>query len=357
MALDLNHDLNSPLLLRVSDVQGTYTIPYIQTAREVALRVAFADSGCRRARVLLEGSTEGRVSVRLVSRDRPIARFAPLAPGHYTVRVEYRDAGEGGVAAKAWEGLGIGCILAALGDSLTEGYHGRAFRCDNLHLTSAVFPEESVSRDGRNFPQFGPTAAVHTPAVNCFESWMTRLNNSLTETWKQPVFIANEGWGNCTTSRYLAMIRGNEGGWRDRMHLLRPNVWLIHLGVNDERRQVSPAEFTANLHGIVDALIVDFGAVPERIFLARPSYDYICGAAEVLRQYILGIDAVIGDVGLGKGPDFFAAFARDRARWYGDDPVHPGVEGMDRMADLWAGALPDRLHSVRSAPARGAAAG
>jgi lysophospholipase L1-like esterase len=46
---------------------------------------------------------------------------------------------------------------------------------------------------------------------------------------------------------------------------------------------------------------------------------------------------------LSRGPDFYAAFARDKPRWYGQDPVHPNVEGMLRMAALWHDALTQRL--------------
>ena len=39
------------------------------------------------------------------------------------------------------------------------------------------------------------------------------------------------------------------------------------------------------------------------------------------------------------GADFFAAYSKDKARWYGDDPVHPNLAGMDYMAQLWHDAL------------------
>ena len=134
-------------------------------------------------------------------------------------------------------------------------------------------------------------------------------------------------------------MRTNQGGWRDRMRLLRPNVWLIHLGVNDDRQQAEPRTVGANLRGMVDILCSEFGATPDSIYIARPSYDYAPGAAELLRQYCRQIDALVADLGLRPGPDFFAAFSRDRERWYGSDPVHPGPEGMDWMADLWLDAL------------------
>ena len=86
----------------------------------------------------------------------------------------------------------------------------------SLDLTASDFPDEAVSADGRNFPRFAPTTAVHKPEVNCFQSWMTRLNDRLAKAWEQPVFIANEGWGGHDSAQYLAVMRGNRGGWRDR---------------------------------------------------------------------------------------------------------------------------------------------
>ncbi len=110
--------------------------------------------------------------------------------------------------------FGVGTVIAALGDSITEGYLGRGYLMPDLKLSADRFPAESVSRDGRNFPQYGPTTERYLPSVNCFESWMTSLNNRLTDTWRQPVFIANEGWGGITTAGYLAMMR-SDAGWRD----------------------------------------------------------------------------------------------------------------------------------------------
>ncbi|MEI6423550.1 MAG: SGNH/GDSL hydrolase family protein, partial [Lentisphaerota bacterium] len=176
-----------------------------------------------------------------------------------------------------------------------------------------------------------------------FQSWMTALNDKLSEEWKMPVFIANEGWGGYTAGAYLAAMRGNGGGWKDRMRLLRPNVWLIHLGVNDERQKVSAAEFAKNMRGIVGMLIDEYDAAPSQIYLAYPSYDYAVGAEAILRSYITEIDKIISDLNLRKGADFFEAFSKDKEKWYGDDPVHPGIEGMNLMAELWAGMLAPNL--------------
>jgi lysophospholipase L1-like esterase len=123
------------------------------------------------------------------------------------------------------------------------------------------------------------------------------------------------------------------------MKLLAPTVWLIHLGVNDERAKVPATSVAANLEAIVDLLMNYYGAAPERIYLARPCYDYAEGAEPILREYCGEIEKLITRRHLRQGPDFFKAFSVDKAKWYGTDPVHPNIEGMDYMARLWAECL------------------
>ncbi|MEN6404159.1 MAG: SGNH/GDSL hydrolase family protein [Armatimonadia bacterium] len=315
------------LTIKVPDIKGSYTIPYLQSSREVRVRVAFPEGASQPSQVRLwrDDKVGGEASV---TPQAAVAVFANVAPGEYVVEV----------GGRRYERLGVGTVIAALGDSITEGYHSRGFWCDNLELTAAAFPPEAVSRDGRNFPQHSPTTAWHRPEVNCFQSWMTSLNDLLSGKWQQPVFIANEGYGGITTGQYLQTMRGDKG-WQERMKLLQPTVWLIHLGVTDERAKLPAAEVAANLEAMVDLLVKEYGAKPEAIYLARPCYDYAEGAAEILESYIAEMDKLIERRGLRNGPDFFKAYSVDKARWYGADPVHPNVEGMELMARLWGEAV------------------
>jgi len=329
------------LPLRIEDVQGAYTIPFIQSRRELRVRVDFTDPAVVAADLRLRRD-EKTLTQQRATRDQPSVGFPNLSPGEYSLQCSGLDRDSKEQCLLAYDRVGIGTVIAALGDSITEGYFSRGFKREDLNLTADRFPPESVSHDGRNFPQFAPTTSHHLPQVNCFESWMTSLNNSLATAWRQPVFIANEGWGGITTGRYLAMVR-EDAGWKKRMHRLDPPVWLIHLGVNDERASISAAVVRANLAAMVDRLIKDYQAKPTRIFLCRPSYDYAPGAATILRGYSAEIDGLVKDRGLSRGPDFFAAFSQDKQRWYGSDPVHPNLEGMTRMAGLWHEALVRQL--------------
>lgn len=323
--------------LSIPAFEGTYAIPYIQSSMELNLMVDLADSRVAgmSMQLMRDGKTFGKGYSTASKRE---CKMPSIAPGEYVLRVEAKDAHGKAAATDTYGPIGVGAVIAAIGDSITEGYYGHGFFAGKRDRTAADFPAESVSRDGRNFPQFSPTTNTHLPSVDSFESWMTRLNNRLTEAWKHPVFIANEGWGGIATGGYLDMMTKSPN-WRERVQFLKPNVWLIHLGVNDERAQAPRDEFARNMEMIVRTLEKDYDAVTDRIFIAKPCFDYFEGAEPILKGYCEEIDKLVARLKLGVGADFFAGYAKDKARWYGDDPVHPNVEGMDRMADLWRDAL------------------
>lgn len=326
-----------PLELTVPDLKGSYTLPYIQSDDTLRVLVHFPANGPTRARLILIMGDQP-----IAERDATVAdpniTIEGLHPAEYTLRLGGLGEGDQIVCSAVWRRCAVGTIIGTIGDSITEGYHGHGFWRDDLHLRAGMFPPEAVSKDGRNFPQYSPTTAWHRPDINCFQSWMTDLNNLLADKWRQPMFIANEGVGGLTSGAYLNTMRTDKG-WQERMKLLRPTVWTIHLGVNDERAKLPAAEVGANLDAIVSLLIADYGAKPDHIVVARPCYDYAEGAPEILQSYIAQIDALVARRGLRAGPDFFAAYAVDKAKWYGDDPVHPNIPGMAYMAQLWAEAI------------------
>jgi lysophospholipase L1-like esterase len=324
------------LFLTVEDEKGTYTIPYIQNSGTLRVSMKFGTQDILRVQLELYGPAH-RVLRAAATPKQPTVCFPDLPPGEYTLYARARDASGAKAFAFTYRHIGIGTVLAALGDSITEGYYSRGYATGD-DRTASMFPPEAVSRDGRNFPQYGPTTHQYMPTVNCFESWMTGLNDLLAEAWRHPVFIANEGWGGYTSETYLNLMRTNTK-WQARMRQLKPQVWLIHLGVNDERAKMPPETFARNMDAIVGELIDKYGAKPDHILIAHPSYDYFEGAPQILQSFSREIDRLIERRGLSHGPDFFDAFSRDKQKWYGDDPVHPNVAGVRYMAEQWAKAI------------------
>ena len=323
--------------LRVPDIKGSYTIPYIQSSPVLEIKTEFTVPAVVKAKVQLLKADQVVGAEIETTPAAPLAKFPALTPAEYSVKITGLDAAGAVVSVDLHEHVAIGTVIAALGDSITEGYHSQGFWRDNLELTPDVFPPEVVSKDRRNYPQFTPTTEHHRPDINTFASWMPRLNDLLAAKWQHPVYIANEGWGGITTGGYLGMMKNPD--WQARMRLLKPTVWLIHLGVNDERAKLGADIVAANLAAMVDILLKDYAAKPSCIFISQPCYDYAEGAAPILAAYGKEIDKLIAAKGLRPGPDFFKAYAVDKEKWYGADPVHPNIAGMQLMADLWAAAL------------------
>ncbi len=324
------------MFLEIPDAKDAYTIPYIQSCRDLEISADFGDPDIAEIGLSLSGPG-GTVEERLLKRGLKSVVFRGIAPGEYTLGAAAKDRDGKTRGQFQCSRIGVGTIFAAIGDSITEGYYGECFDKTG-NLSAGDLPPEAVSRDGRNFPQFGPTTAQHMSRPHCMKSWMTDLNNLLSEELARPVFIANEGWGGYRTSGYLELMT-KDHNWQRRMALLRPDVWLIHLGVNDERGRRCAGEVAADLEAIIDLLMDRHGAKPEAIFLAKPCYDYADGAEAILSSYCRVIDDLIARRGLSRGPDFFDAYSRDKQRYYGGDPVHPNIEGMRRMAELWAEAI------------------
>ena len=224
--------------MTIQDVKGSYTIPYIQSARELAVRIGWRGEAQSASIVLLKGAQE--VVRKEAQQPAETVTFEHLAPGEYDIETQWRNGAGAEIARVALRRIGIGTVLATIGDSITEGGLGRGFWRESLDLKADMFPSDAVSRNGRNFPQFSPTTEVYKQRVmevykqkvNCLQSFMTPLNDGLADAWKQPVFIANEGWGGMTSSSYLRMMK-TDRDWQQRIRRLCPRVWLIHLGVND----------------------------------------------------------------------------------------------------------------------------
>jgi len=205
-------------------------------------------------------------------------------------------------------------VYVAIGDSVTEGYDGRAYPgAPYADWTQAPIS----SADGRNYPQCGLSSGFYHDHWQ-FASHHVELNDLLAAALGHPVFILNQGLAGMTSTSYLA--RMSAPGWTQAMAALRPKKWLIHLGNND------PVPGPSGLQAIVDALRAQ-GAQPSDIFLAVP-------IAPGWSSIIAGLVTVNG---LSPGPDFSDFLAHPQ--WLSGQSVHPNETGHSEMARRWAYAI------------------
>ncbi len=162
--------------MTIQDVKGGYTIPYIQSARDLTIHIQWHGEAESTSIALLKGNQE--VIGKEARRPAETVTFERLAPGEYDIRARWRNRAGAEIGRTLLRHVGIGTVSAAIGDSITEGANGRAFWQDNLNLKADMFPPDAVSKDGRNFPQFGPTTGVyqwkvmevHRQKVNCLRA-------------------------------------------------------------------------------------------------------------------------------------------------------------------------------------------
>jgi hypothetical protein len=331
--------------LAITDEGGTFFIPYIQTGSTLNVAASIGgdylpESGGVKF-VLNEGLSGQRTSYDMAA---PFtAAFSGVAKGTYTLDVyavdASQDVAEGVGRHAALTDIGIGDIITAIGDSITEGEYG--VDAGSTPITSWLdAPSGTVSSDNRNYPQYGPYIQ------SAKESWMSDLNDALSSMYGYPVFIMNEGYGGMQTGSYITYMEQSD--WIARQTALHPNRWLIHLGVNDAGTgNQSASTVETNLQTIIDTLENEYGATGAQILLAKPSYGTTSNYYERLPAYMPMIDDLVIEDGLARGPDFYSYFAEHYSTMYADF-VHPNEDGMAQMAHLWALALMAPQHLVMS---------
>lgn len=305
----------------------TFYIPYIQTSPNLMVSANVATSalpaGGSVKFVLNQGLSGEQVQYGITA---PFsAQFNNLSKAEYTLDVYIVDSSRNVYGAghdKAIR-IGIGDIITAIGDSITEGYNGKM--CGSTPITNwlAVPSKCSASKDGRNFPQHGPTGGTYK------QSWMTEMNDHLATAYGYPVFIMNEGVGGITAGKYLKRIQTNKRNWQTRQNNLKPNKWLIHLGVNDVNASVSASAFKTNITSIVNILNTSYGAKPQSIYMSYPMY---WGGKTA--RYLPVVDSLVNTEKIvSMGPDFFGYYKK-----YPNyvPNGHPSVAGVTQMARLWA---------------------
>jgi lysophospholipase L1-like esterase len=240
------------------------------------------------------------------------------------------------------ERIARGDVIAALGDSTTEGEgdgpwgpgtynHLPAFGDWGAAFNAAVAAGVPwVTGDGRNYPQ-----PDHVFRWRSRPSFTVKLASALAAERGHPVLILNEGWSGATADGFTHVARS--GYLQNVFAVARPNVWLLHLGANDALVHRPAGEFGDRMQSVVSSLQGLYGAAPGDIHVACPIYAKQDSRHDLEKEYLPVIDALRTGNHLGAGPDFFAYF-RDHQDGLADG-VHPNGAGYNALAVLWNIAL------------------
>jgi lysophospholipase L1-like esterase len=320
---------------------GTYLVPYIQTQPDLHFRLGLSRPPAR-AVVVVTLDAEGPDPQALAATWPAYeGTFHNVPMGDHTLSADVYSGSQAAqphgaqgygeyVASTHLSHVARGDIIAAIGDSTTEGNGGPIFNFIPNWVAAQAMAADWTSADGRNFPQAGAAARPHAPA-----SFTSALGSLLEGTRGHPVLVLNDGWSGATAEAYSHIVGST--ALAAEYAAAQPNDWLINLGVNDPLTHQTPDQFAANMHTIVAELSSRFAATPPAIHLACPSW-----AAQDLRHqaestYMPVIEQMRATVATGAAPNFYT--------WYRDTPadladaVHPNAAGYRDMAGLWLQSL------------------
>ena len=119
--------------------EGTHTVPYIQSSSDAEFRIDFVDPELEIVELELVHNGEIAAEGDLTP-DNPALAIMSLDDADYDIIVRGFDEKEDGMFEHRIRSFGVGEVIAAIGDSLTEGYRGHAFRVQDLDITAANFP-------------------------------------------------------------------------------------------------------------------------------------------------------------------------------------------------------------------------
>jgi lysophospholipase L1-like esterase len=319
---------------------GTYLVPYIQSQPDLVFRVGVANlPEDSTVEVTLDAGTAGARTVEVTAPGYSgsfdnVTRgdhslLADVYGGPQRIHMRY-DQGLGDHVARAQlTHVARGDIVAAIGDSTTEGNGGPFFGFLPDWVTARANAADWTSPDGRNYPQAGAFARPHAPA-----SFTSTLGTILESARGYPVLVLNDGWSGATAEAYSKISASGE--LAAEYAAVRPNTWLINLGVNDPLVHQTPDDFDTSLHTIIQNLVNRYGAHNPDIHLACPSYSRD-SRHETEATYLPLIDRLRGTASLGSAPNFYSYYRDDAAALA--DEVHPNAAGYKDMAVLWAQAL------------------
>jgi lysophospholipase L1-like esterase len=337
--------------LAVPAFGGTFQVPYIQTSPNLDVTVAVRGPADRSiVDVILDAGTPAQ---QLVRRMTPpwTATFSGLSYGEHTLTARLYVPEPGIPLAVALDApplaqayldhVARGDIVAALGDSTTEGLGEGPWQGADQQLLAGAYPDwtaasarlagthpDWITADSRTFPQNGPNVGPRP-------SFIAELARTLTAQTGHPVLVINDGWSGTTADAYLHISTSTV--FADQMNRTKPDAWVMNLGVNDALVKRSPADYIARLQGIVTNLETQFGATPDQVHVACPSYAKQPERNALESQYLGPIDQLRAQDKLGAAPNFFSAF-RDNQGLIADE-VHPNFAGYAAMGQLWAAAI------------------
>jgi lysophospholipase L1-like esterase len=329
---------------------GNFRVPYIQTGPELNYALELnGPPGRTIVDIVLDAGKPTQQVHRLHSPPWS-GTFRELGYGEHTLDARLYAPEEGApetlalvqppVVAAHLDHVARGDIVAALGDSVTEGLGGNPYapgEIDRLHYfpdwvaaRQALAPVNpgAVSADGRNFPQAGGNLK---PASR--QGYLVSLAQSLGNAHGRPVLVINEGWSGITADGFLHVSESEH--FQHLVATTRPNIWLIDLGANDVLVKRPGNEYEQLMRGVVASLELK-GAISADIHIACPSFR--AGATEPLQQtYLPAVNNMRSSLSLGPAPDFFGAY-RDHPELR-QDWVHPSAAGYAAMARMWTDAI------------------
>ncbi|GAC1330460.1 MAG: hypothetical protein NVSMB17_07870 [Candidatus Dormibacteria bacterium] len=326
--------------LAIPGRNGIYLVPYIQTQPDLHYRLR-VENLPEDAVVLVSldpGSPDARteeapgpgfegdfrdvrlgdhvLAAKILSAPEPVNRW-----GLYTRRTQ--------LASTQLSRVARGDIVAAIGDSTTEGNGGPRFHFIPNWILAQRGAADWTSPDGRNFPQAGAFSRPEAPT-----SFTSTLGTLLSQQRQHPVLVLNDGYSGATTQSYKDISSSHD--LAAEYAAARPNSWILNLGVNDPIIHSSPAAFDANIRAVLQNLSERFGARNADIHVACPTWS-MDFRHDGVATYLPLIDRLRVDAGLGAAPDFFAYYRAKPSDLA--DAVHPNAQGYRDMASLWAQAL------------------
>jgi lysophospholipase L1-like esterase len=321
--------------LAIPGPHGSFQVPYIQTGLDLPFSLdatGVPDDGL--VEVTLDDGTDGQ-QVQSFSTSPYQGTFSGLSYGEHTLTARifgpnrderpYRF-----LAGARLNQIGRGDIVAAMGDSTTEGYGAKSLPLLPDWLAARKVAGAFVTPDARNFPQQGGGVMPGTSP-----SFTTSLGQRLADLRGHPVLVLNEGWSGSTADAFTHVTESPY--LRTQFDVVRPNIFLINLGVNDALVGRSPGEYAARMNVVVSSLMSAYAAAPADIHVACPSWAAQQPRNTLEEAYMPAINSLRASKGLGAAPNFFTYF-RDHRGELGD-AVHPNLPGYIATAALWADAL------------------